>query len=152
MGFRGSNQSVTPNIDALAYNGVILDRFYTQQSCTPSRAALLTGKYPSKIGMQGIPITAGENRFLPRNVATLPERLKGLGYKTCLVGKWHLGASYRAVTPSERGFDEHFGYWHGYIGYFDYFAASKYKVQQKVKILTKFNLLKIVEYDWFGFT
>lgn len=78
--------------------------------------------------MQGIPITAGENRFLPKYVATLPEQLKGLGYRTCLVGKWHLGASYRGVTPSERGFDEHFGYWHGYIGYFDYFASSKYRV------------------------
>lgn len=81
--------------------------------------------------MQGIPITAGENRFLPQNLLTLPEALQSLGYTTHLIGKWHLGASYKNVTPTARGFDTHFGYWHGYIGYFNYYASSKYKVGLK---------------------
>ncbi|KAJ3648882.1 hypothetical protein Zmor_020651 [Zophobas morio] len=122
VGFHGSNQIPTPNIDALAYNGIILDKFYTQYACTPSRAALLTGNYPLRYGIHGSPIRAGQNRSLPEDVTTMPEHLKKLGYKTHLVGKWHLGAAYKKSTPLRRGFDTHFGYWHGFVGYFDYTA------------------------------
>ena len=122
VGFHGSNQIPTPNIDALAYNGIILDKFYTQYACTPSRAALLTGNYPLRYGIHGSPIRAGQNRSLPEDVTTMPEHLKKLGYKTHLVGKWHLGAAYKKNTPLRRGFDTHFGYWHGFVGYFDYTA------------------------------
>ncbi|KAF2898704.1 hypothetical protein ILUMI_07479 [Ignelater luminosus] len=120
VGFHGSNQIPTPNIDALAYNGIILNRFYTAPSCTPSRTALLTGQYPIRFGLQGIPITGGENQHLPVDVPTLPERLKELGYKTHLIGKWNLGAAFRNVTPNGRGFDGFFGYWSSYISYFDH--------------------------------
>ncbi|CAG9855683.1 unnamed protein product [Phyllotreta striolata] len=120
FGIHGSNQIPTPNIDALGYNGVILDKFYTQQTCTPSRAALLTGKYPMRLGLQGTPIDAGENRSLPLDTPTMAEQLKKLGYSTHLVGKWHLGAACKEHTPTKRGFDTHFGYWNGYVGYFSY--------------------------------
>ncbi|KAF2881888.1 hypothetical protein ILUMI_24269 [Ignelater luminosus] len=120
VGFHGSNQIPTPNIDALAYNGIILNRFYTAPSCTPSRTALLTGHNPIRFGLQGIPIAAGENLHLPIDVPTLPERLKELGYKTHLIGKWNLGAAFRNVTPNGRGFDSFFGYWSSYISYFDH--------------------------------
>nr|UNO37555.1 sulf3 [Psylliodes affinis] len=116
----GSNQIPTPNIDALGFNGVILDKFYTQQTCTPSRAALLTGKYPMRLGLQGMPIDGGENRSLPFETPTMAEHLKNLGYSTHLVGKWHLGAACKKHTPTKRGFDTHFGYWEGYVGYFSY--------------------------------
>ncbi|XP_023312068.1 arylsulfatase B-like [Anoplophora glabripennis] len=125
FGFHGSNQIPTPNIDALGYNGVILDKFYTQQTCTPSRAALLTGNYPIRSGLQGIPLQAGENRYVPLNMTVLPERLQELGYRTHLVGKWHLGHAYEKVTPVGRGFDTHFGYWSGFIGYFDYTLGAQ---------------------------
>ncbi|XP_057664046.1 arylsulfatase B-like [Diorhabda carinulata] len=120
FGLHGSSQIPTPNIDALGYNGVILDKFYTQQTCTPSRAALLTGNYPMRLGLQGIPLNAGENRHLPLQTPTLPEKLKELGYINHLVGKWHLGAACSEYTPTKRGFDTHFGYWNGYVGYFNY--------------------------------
>nr|XP_022912042.1 arylsulfatase B-like isoform X1 [Onthophagus taurus] len=125
VGFRGNNQVKTPNIDALAYNGVILDNFYTLPICTPSRAALMTGNYPIKSGFQGFPMMAGEERHLPFNMPTLPEQLQKLGYHTNLVGKWHLGYAYRNVTPISRGFNTHYGYYNGYIGYFNHKIREK---------------------------
>ncbi|KAF2898702.1 hypothetical protein ILUMI_07477 [Ignelater luminosus] len=124
VGFHGSNQIPTPNMDALAYNGVILNRFYTLPQCTPSRAALLTGQYPMRYGYQGIPILAGENRFLPFQIPTLAKKLKELGYDTHLIGKWHLGQGYRNATPGAHGFDNHFGYWNGFMGYFNHEATG----------------------------
>ncbi|KAH0816881.1 hypothetical protein GEV33_005910 [Tenebrio molitor] len=133
IGLRGSNQIPTPNLDALGYNGIILDKFYTQASCTPSRAAFLTGNYPIRTGLQGTPIVAGQNRSLPRGMPVMPEIFKKLGYETHLVGKWHLGSAYRSSTPTNKGFDTHFGYWNGFLGYFDY--------------LTDFNSTKMEGFD-----
>ncbi|XP_022920197.2 arylsulfatase J-like [Onthophagus taurus] len=124
VGYRGNNQVKTPNIDALAYNGAVLERFYTLPMCTPSRAAILTGKYPIRTGFQGLPFEGGEPGHLPENVSTLPEQLKKLGYKTHLVGKWHLGFAYRNVTPLAKGFDSHYGYYNGLINYFDHIYQS----------------------------
>ncbi|PSN50827.1 Arylsulfatase B [Blattella germanica] len=90
--FHGSDQIPTPNIDALAYNGVILHQHYVQPICTPTRSALMTGRYPSNIGMQGSPLGAAEPRALPQG-KILPQYLKDLGYSTHMVGKWHLEAS-----------------------------------------------------------
>lgn len=58
--FRGSDQIITPNIDALAYNGIIFDRFYTPPMCTPSRSSMMTGKYPHTVGMQNWVVQADE--------------------------------------------------------------------------------------------
>ncbi|XP_060532631.1 arylsulfatase B-like [Cylas formicarius] len=138
FGYHGSNQIPTPNIDALGYNGVILNRFYTQQTCTPSRAALLTGNYPIRSGMQGYPMRCGENRYIPADMATLPQKLKELGYNTHLVGKWHLGAATSSVTPTGKGFDTHFGYYNGFVGYFDYVISQD---------MSAYNLSDYVGFD-----
>lgn len=119
VGFHGSNEIPTPNIDALAYNGMILNRHYTQPTCTPSRAALMTGKYPIRLGMQGAPIGEGSPNALPLDEKLLPQHLKDLGYSTSLIGKWHLGYYKKECTPISRGFDTHFGYYNGWIRYND---------------------------------
>ncbi|KDR15167.1 arylsulfatase B-like isoform X2 [Zootermopsis nevadensis] len=119
VGFHGSDQIPTPNIDALAYSGIILNQHYVQPICTPTRAALLTSRYPSNIGMQGIPIAGCEPRALPPG-KLLPQYLKDLGYTTRIVGKWHLGFYKKEFTPTYRGFDSHLGYWNGLVNYYDH--------------------------------
>ncbi|XP_050297699.1 arylsulfatase B-like [Anthonomus grandis grandis] len=122
VGFHGSNQIPTPNIDALAYNGIILNSHYVQSYSSPTRAALLTGKFPIRLGMQGPSILASEKKALPEQ-KLLPEYLKEAGYETHLVGKWHLGCSKWNETPTFRGFDHHFGFYNSYTSYYDYLST-----------------------------
>ncbi|XP_025417758.1 arylsulfatase B-like [Sipha flava] len=127
LSFHGSDEIPTPNIDALAFNGVVLNNMYTQPVCTPSRVALMTGKYPIKLGMQGPPIYGAEPNGLSLSEKLLPEYFRELGYTTRAIGKWHLGYYRTAYTPTRRGFDSHFGYYTGYISYYDYILQDVYQ-------------------------
>ncbi|XP_014470869.1 PREDICTED: arylsulfatase B-like [Dinoponera quadriceps] len=124
VSFHGSDQIPTPNIDALAYNGIILNNHYVSPMCTPSRAALMTGKHPIHTGMQQDVIYPSEPRGLPLKEKLMSEHLKELGYSTNLLGKWHLGYYKQAYTPLCRGFDTFFGSWSGLQDYYSHEAVE----------------------------
>lgn len=102
----------TPGIDRLAAEGM---RFTSMRSnctvCSPSRAALLTGRYPDRVGVPGVIRSSSENSWghLDPAVPTLADELRAAGYHTAIIGKWHLGLA-SPNTPNERGFDEFRGF------------------------------------------
>ena len=90
----------TPHLDALAADGLRITHFYNSSRCTPTRASLLTGLHPIQAGFRNM---TGQ---LTRNSVTIPEVLRPAGYRTLMVGKWHLGEH---NPPTNRGFDEFYG-------------------------------------------
>jgi arylsulfatase A-like enzyme len=104
VGFHGSDIQ-TPNLDRLAASGAQLEQFYAQPMCTPSRAALMTGRYPHRYGLQTVVIPSAGTYGLATDEWLLPQALKETGYKTAIVGKWHLGHADRKYWPLQRGFD-----------------------------------------------
>jgi len=121
VGFHGSDIK-TPAIDTLANGGARLEQFYAQPMCTPSRAALLTGRYPFRYGLQTLVIPSAGKYGLATDEWLLPQALKEAGYETAIVGKWHLGHADRKYWPLERGFDHQYGPLLGEIDYFTHTA------------------------------
>jgi arylsulfatase I/J len=124
LGYRGSDIA-TPNLDKLAGRSLKLEQFYTQPLCTPTRAALMTGRYPMRYGLQVGVIPSGGTYGLDPDELTLPQALKTAGYRTALVGKWHLGHADRKYWPRQRGFDSFYG---ALIGEIDHFKHSSHGV------------------------
>jgi arylsulfatase A-like enzyme len=123
VGFHGSDIK-TPNLDQLAQEGARLEQFYVQPMCTPTRAALMTGRYPFRYGLQTLVIPTPGKYGLPTDEWLLPQALKGAGYKTAMVGKWHLGHADRKFWPRQRGFDYHYGAVLGEIDYFTHASSN----------------------------
>ncbi|MCH2173368.1 arylsulfatase [Myxococcota bacterium] len=117
VGYHGS-EIRTPNIDGLAEEGVRLESFYTLQSCSPARAALMTGRYPMRYGFARGAVRDNGSMVLPTRERTLAEVLSAVGYRTVLTGKWHLGHG-PGHTPIDRGFEEQYGGYLSGAGYFD---------------------------------
>ena len=116
VGFHGCKDIPTPNLDSLAADGVRFTSGYVSGPyCSPTRAALLTGRYQTRFGHEFNP--SGPVAGMPVAETTLADHLKAAGYATGLVGKWHLGSA-AAMHPQKRGFDEFFGFLGGAHGYF----------------------------------
>lgn len=135
VGFHDSDIK-TPTLDKLAEGGVRLEQFYAQPMCTPTRAALMTGRYPFRYGLQTAVISASHTYGLPTDEWLLPQALKEAGYKTAIIGKWHLGHADRKYWPRQRGFDYQYGPLIGEIDYFTHEAEGVvdwYRENQRVK-------------------
>jgi arylsulfatase A-like enzyme len=117
LGYRGSDIK-TPNIDALAAGGVRLESFYGMPASTPARAALMTGRYPMRYGLQTMVISPSQTYGLSVEERTLAQALKDEGYRTAMVGKWHLGHADQKYWPQNRGFDHFYGTLVGEVDHF----------------------------------
>lgn len=134
LGFQNISGIRTPHIDKLARSGIILDNHYVQPLCSPSRASLLTGRYPIHLGdgLNENVFSPDEDVGLSLNETLLPEKLKELGYNTALFGKWHLGHSRVGYLPTRRGFDRFYGFYTGAIDYYYHNqTASRCKCAEK---------------------
>jgi arylsulfatase A-like enzyme len=120
VGFHGSKEIFTPNIDRIANNGVVFSEGYVSYAvCSPSRAGLITGRYQNRFGYTRNILLAPKDSLmgLPLSEQTLPDVLNNVNYNTKAIGKWHLGA-HESLVPERRGFDEFFGFIIGGHRYF----------------------------------
>ena len=109
VGSFGAKGFETPNIDGLAKEGIRFTNFYVPATvCTPSRAALLTGKYPKRVGLHDGVISPYSTNGLAPEEFTMAEMLKEQGYSTSIIGKWHLGHEEKFM-PNNQGFDSYYG-------------------------------------------
>lgn len=125
VGFNGCTDIKTPNLDALAKGGAKFSQYYVQNMCTPTRAALMTGRYPYRYGLQTIVIPTAAGYGLDPNEWLMPQCLGEAGYKTAIIGKWHLGHADKKYWPRQRGFDYQYG---AMIGELDDFTHDEHGV------------------------
>ncbi len=132
LGLMGS-EIRTPTIDALAARGRLFTNYYVYPRCSPTRAAFLTSRYPHAVGLAllttppGAKVEKGPYQgYLDKSAPTLAERLRPLGYRSYLAGKWHLGEG-RENWPVERGFDHYFGLISGASSYWELVTEKKRK-------------------------
>ncbi len=118
VGYHGSDIA-TPHLDRLAAEGTRLDRFYVCSVCSPTRAGLLTGRYPDRYGMRDGVIAPYRKHGLPPEEQTIAEVLADAGYpRRIALGKWHLGHSSKKYHPLNQGFTEFYGHYNGAIDYY----------------------------------
>ncbi|MCZ6632741.1 MAG: sulfatase-like hydrolase/transferase, partial [bacterium] len=116
LSLHGNTNLDTPNIDSLARDGALFDRFFVCPVCAPTRAEFLTGRYHLRGGVRGV--STGEERLNP-DEKTIGDTFKSAGYATGAFGKWHNGTQH-PYHPNARGFDEFYGFCSGHWGhYFD---------------------------------
>eukprot|EP00484_Ammonia_sp_Unknown_P020596 CAMPEP_0197053618 /NCGR_PEP_ID=MMETSP1384-20130603/27844_1 /TAXON_ID=29189 /ORGANISM="Ammonia sp." /LENGTH=667 /DNA_ID=CAMNT_0042486549 /DNA_START=2482 /DNA_END=4485 /DNA_ORIENTATION=- len=121
LGYHDCTETATPFIDDLATKeSLILFHNYVNKVCGPSRASLLTGRYPSHLGLQNLVFNPQYPVSLTRQVSLLSNEFKHAGYSTHIIGKWHLGMQSWEYTPRYRGFDTFSGFYGGWQTYFSH--------------------------------
>ena len=119
VGFNGGKIISTPNLDRLAATGVNLTDFRSCPMCSPTRAGLMTGRWPARFGLMRAVIPPWSRYGLPAAENTLPELLGAAGYgDRVIMGKWHLGHAQREFLPLANGFTRFYGHYNGAITYF----------------------------------
>lgn len=125
----------TPNLDEIAAGGIKMRSFYNNARCCPTRASLLTGRYPHEVGMGHMVSTVGKKYeegsyqgFLHQNIPTIAELLREAGYRTYMSGKWHVGER-PEHWPRKRGFDRYFGLINGASSFYEVIPQEKGKRQ-----------------------
>lgn len=132
-GVYGKGNVPMPNLLKLGTEGAIMENFYTQPVCSPTRSSLLVGRYPFRMGMQHMTTQLpGMTAGIPYDTPVLPELLKKVGYDTHAIGKWHVGYSTFRHLPRGRGFNSYLGYLQGQGDYFKHNFAV-YEKQDTVK-------------------
>ena len=134
----------TPNIDKLMQAGVRFTHYYTHELCGPSRAALLTGRYAARFGMNGDTQDIVE---LPHSEFTLGQEMQSAGYRTNLIGKWHMGYSNWEQTPTFRGFDYFYGYYGGEIDYWTKFNGPWLDLHEMEYVVNDTHALDITTHS-----
>ncbi|MGC6430274.1 MAG: sulfatase-like hydrolase/transferase [Jejuia sp.] len=132
VGFNGSKDIPTPNLDMLANNGTICTSAYMAHPfCGPSRASLMTGRYAHKIGSQfNLPTEGDESKGIDVNETFISKVLQESGYYTGAIGKWHLGYQ-KQFHPNQRGFDDFYGFLGGGHQYFPKQFKAEYLLQKE---------------------
>lgn len=125
VGWHG-HEIKTPHLDKLAAAGARLEQFYVQPVCSPTRAALMTGRYPMRHGLQVGVVRPWAQYGLPLEERTLPQALKEASYETSICGKWHLGHFEPAYLPTRRGFEHQYGHYNGALDYFTHIRDNGY--------------------------
>lgn len=149
VGFNGSTDIRTPSLDALAHNGTTMSAAYVAHPfCGPSRAALMSGRYPHAIGSQfNLPANSEEKYTgIPLSEIFIGNVLQKAGYHTGGIGKWHLGAV-PGYHPNQRGFDEFYGFLGGGHKYFPDEYKATYKKQKAAGTKVIFDYLHPLEYN-----
>lgn len=149
VSFNGSTDIKTPNLDQLAYSGTIMSSAYVAHPfCGPSRAALMSGRYPHAFGSQfNLPANSEEKYTgIPQSEVFIGNVLQKSGYHTGAIGKWHLGAV-PGYHPNERGFDEFYGFLGGGHKYFPEEYKATYKKQKAAGTKVIFDYLHPLEYN-----
>lgn len=124
-GFNGGKEIKTPNIDKLASGGAVIESHYVQPVCSPTRAALMTGRYATHTGVYTV-VRPHAKWGLPLHERTLANALREAGYTTAIVGKWHLGEFEPAYLPTARGFEHQHGLFFGFIDHFTKLRGETY--------------------------
>jgi len=123
VGFHGGRIE-TPSLDRLAREGLELSRFYATPICSPTRAAVMTGRDPMKLGIAYATIDPWDNIGVHPEEHFLPQSFKAAGYQTAIIGKWHLGHAQQTYHPNSRGFDHFYGHLHTEVAYFPPYAIQ----------------------------
>jgi len=126
VGFNGGKTIATPNLDRLAATGVNLTDFRACPMCSPTRAGLMTGRWPLRFGLMRAVIPPWSTAGLPSSEKALPELLAPAGYEQrAMMGKWHLGHARRELLPLQHGFTQFYGHYNGAIDYFTHWRDGE---------------------------